>query len=272
MNETLISVIIPAYNAEKRLDRCLKSVCGQNWTNLEILIVDDGSRDRTAQIADEWAEKDARIRVFHERNGGVAAARNRALQEVRGEWIRFVDSDDRLPPGSLESLYRKVQENGSDLVLAGYEHQVGDLVHVCNLAKRDDTISCDEYLAFLKRAGHSFFCGVLWNKLFRRDLIERGGIRFREGLTFGEDFYFVCEYLALAERISFSTDVVYRYVRHADSMTFSQSLDTVVHPVRNLKVKWRLYLALKELYRKRGLYEKYRHGLWLYLFRYTLNQ
>ncbi len=270
--ETLISVIIPAYNAEKRLDRCLESVCGQDWKNLEVLVVDDGSHDNTVQIARAWEEKDPRVHVFHQNNTGVAGARNRALEEYQGEWVRFVDADDFLPAGSIRMLYERAQRDGSDLVMAGYEHQVAELIKTWNLADRDDSITCDEYLAFLNKNANSFFCGVLWNKLFRRELIERGKIRFTSGLSYGEDFCFVCDYLQNAQRISFSKDVVYRYVRHPHSMTVSQTMNSVIHPIRNLKVKWFLYQKMKELYIARGRYDEYRSSLWKYMIRVTFNQ
>ncbi len=270
--EPLISVIIPAYNAEKRLDRCLESVCSQDWENLEILVVDDGSRDNTGPIARKWEEKDPRVRFFHQANKGVASARNRALEEYRGEWVRFVDADDFLPQGSIRALYERAEKNDSDLVMAGYEHQVGEIIKTWNLASRDDTISCDEYLVFLNKNANSFFCGVLWNKLFRRELIEAQQIRFISGLSYGEDFCFVCDYLRKARRVSFSRDVVYRYVRHAHSLTVSQTMNSVVHPIRNLKVKWFLYQKMKELYIARGKYPEYRGSLWQYMIRVTFNQ
>ncbi len=270
--EPLISVIIPAYNAEKRLNRCLESVCGQDWPNLEILVVDDGSRDSTEHIAREWEKKDPRVRVFHQENTGVAGARNRALDAYTGEWVRFVDADDFLPEGSIRALYEQAEKNDSDLVMAGYEHQVGEINKTWNLANRDDTISCDEYLAFLNKNANSFFCGVLWNKLFRRDLIEAQKVRFLSGLSYGEDFCFVCDYLQKAQKISFSRDVVYRYVRHPHSMTVSQTMNSIIHPIRNLKVKWSLYQRMKKLYIARGCYEQYRGSLWQYMIRVTFNQ
>lgn len=272
MSEPLISVIIPAYNAEKRLNTCLESVCRQSWDKLEIIVIDDGSTDGTLGIAREWEKKDPRIRVAHQENSGVSAARNWGLDNCRGEWVRFVDADDLLPEDSIKNLYIRAEEGNSDLVMGGYEHCVGDFSQVRNLANRDDTISCDEYLVFLNKYATSFFCGVLWNKLFRRELIERQKVRFRSGLSYGEDFYFVCEYLKEAKRVSFTTAVVYRYVRHPHSLTVSQSMDSVIHPIRNLKVKWRLYLALKSLYQHRGKYEEYRKVLWKYMVRFTLNQ
>ena len=114
MEEPLISVIIPAYRVEKRLDSCLETVCAQTWKNLEIIVVNDGSPDGTGAVADAWARKDARIRVIHQDNEGVASARNRALEEASGEWIRFVDADDQLPPDSMEKLYARVIRERSE--------------------------------------------------------------------------------------------------------------------------------------------------------------
>ena len=271
-SEPLVSVIIPAYRAEKRLGKCLESVCGQTWKKLEILVIDDGSADGTGRLADEWAERDPRIRVTHQENAGVAAARNLGLEQAQGEWIRFVDADDMLPPDSIGKLLTRALREDSDLVIAGYEHQWAEFCRTYNLAKRDDTVRWEEYLDFLNPNANSFFCGVLWNKLFRRDLIEKGKVRFTGGLKYGEDFLFVCGYLAEAERISFSTDTVYRYVRHPHSMTFSQTWDSFRHPVRNLKNKYSLYLGMKKLYQERGVYGKYRRTLWMYMIRVTINQ
>ena len=272
MSEPLITVIIPAYRAEKRLGKCVESVCAQTWRNLEILIIDDGSPDGTGRVAQEWEARDSRVQVASQANAGVAVARNRGLDMAHGEWIRFVDADDWLPPDSIEKLMNRVTREGSDLVIAGYEHQVGDLCHPFNLAKRDDTVSWEEYLKFLNPNANSFFCGVLWNKLFRMDLIIRSGARFESGLGYGEDFLFVCGYLREVQRVSFSTDVVYRYIRHPDSMTFAQSWDSVKHPIRNLKSKFRIYRGMRDLYQQRGVYDQYRNTLWMYTIRVTLNQ
>ena len=272
MQEPLISVIIPAYNAEKLLSRCLKSVCGQTWKNLEILAVDDGSTDGTLACAQSFAAEDARVRVIHQANAGVSAARNAALKRCSGEWIRFVDADDELPPESIAQLARTVLTEKSDLVMAAYEEVIIDALHkVRDLAKRSDTVSCDEYLAFLNPNANSFFCGVLWNKLFRRDLIESQGLSFMSGLNYGEDFIFVCQYLREADRVSFSRDVVYRYIRHPGSLTFSQTMDSIRHPMRNIRNKKIMYNAMRDLYHHRGQYERYRRTLWLYLFRVTVN-
>lgn len=116
-----VSVIVPAYNAARLLERCVRSITGQTYPALEVIVVDDGSKDDTGKIADQLAAEDSRIRVVHKTNGGVSAARNDALKLVEGEWITFVDSDDYLEPDFLRSL---LDGEVADLVIGGY-HTVG---------------------------------------------------------------------------------------------------------------------------------------------------
>ena len=111
-----ISVIVPVYNAEKYLHRCIDSVLAQTYTDFELLLIDDGSKDQSGEICDEYAQKDARVRVFHQENGGVSSARNLGLDNAKGEWVTFVDSDDWAKPYYIEHLVASI--DGADLVVA----------------------------------------------------------------------------------------------------------------------------------------------------------
>jgi glycosyltransferase involved in cell wall biosynthesis len=271
VSQELVSVVVPAYNGEKCLGKCLKSILEQTWQSLEVLVVDDGSTDRTGEIAEEAARRDSRVRVIHQRNQGVACARNAALPHCRGTYVRFVDCDDLLPKDSVEILVRKAEENDSDLVLAAYTEVVGNLRHVRNLGSSEETMSCDAFLQPLSRYANSFFYGVLWNKLFRTELINRQPVRFVSGLNWGEDFVFVTGYLKEAERVSFTCRPVYDYVRNPQGLTVHQALDCVRHPVRNIRMKRRIYRAYRELYVARHQYDAYRKVLWKYMIRVTIN-
>ena len=114
-----ISVIIPVYNAEKYLRRCVDSILAQIFTDFELLLIDDGSKDKSGVICDEYAKKDNRVKVFHKENGGVSSARNLGLDNARGEWIGFIDSDDMVKPEYLDGLIR--YQSRSSLVVGGYE-------------------------------------------------------------------------------------------------------------------------------------------------------
>ena len=124
----LISVIIPAYNAQVHLKRCLDSVCGQSYKDIEVVLVDDGSTDSTLQICEEYAKQDSRIRVFHKENGGVAAARNLALDRAEGAMIAFSDADDYYEPMMLERLHDAMLKHDADMVCCGYLEEYDDKV------------------------------------------------------------------------------------------------------------------------------------------------
>ena len=266
----LVSVVIPAWNAAETLPALLESVTAQTWRELQILVIDDGSRDGTLAAARAAAEKDPRITVVHQANAGVSAARNRALPLCAGKYIRFADADDFLPPDSVEIMVRRMERDGADLAIGGYTERVGDLRRFKNLANRDDTVSWEELLRHLCPHANSYFYGVLWNKLFVRRLVEEGGVRFCEDRTWGEDAAFVMDYLQRADRIAFLREAVYEYIRSPGSATVQQALDSVVHPVVNSRAKAALYGHLKDLYTARGVYPEYRRRLWIYMIRVGL--
>ncbi|MBR2718213.1 MAG: glycosyltransferase family 2 protein [Clostridia bacterium] len=271
MVQPVVSVVIPVYNGEKVLQACVRSVLEQDAEGMELIIVDDGSTDGTWALLERLAAEDGRVRPIHQANGGVSSARNTALRHCRGEFIRFVDADDVLPPGSMRTLLEKARDNGSDLVIAGYTEVVGPMRTARCLRKCEDTMPCNDVLPHLNVWANSFYYGVLWNKLFRREIIEKYQVAFISGLNWGEDFAFVCRYLAGAEKVSFTQALVYDYQRNAGGMTVKQFFDCARHPFANCRMKGLLFQELKTLYIRRGVYSKYRWTLWLYLFRVTLS-
>jgi len=272
MDRPLVSIVIPVYNEAEHLPAMLSSVLNQSWPDLQAIMVDDGSTDGSPDIARRFAETDPRLTLLVQKNAGVSAARNTALAHCRGKYIRFVDGDDTLPPHSLEAMVARAEKDKADLVIGGYTQFLGKTCQHFNRANRSDTISCHELLKTLNWQANSLFYGVLWNKLFRRELITRPpAVRFTSGLTYGEDFAFFADYLQRAESIAFMKESVYDYRRQADSMTFHQVADSICHPVKNIRVKLCLYDHLKSLYQTRGEYDAYRLTLWLYLLRVGLS-
>ena len=271
MGQPTVSVIVPVWNGEKVIEACLNSVTGQSFHDMEIIVVNDGSTDGTGEVLRRLAARDSRIRVITQRNAGVSAARNAGMMACGGKYIRFVDADDTLPPGSMAHLVERMESTGSDLALAAYNEIVGPAHRVRRLVKDERAMDVDDMLPSLNRYANSFFYGVLWNKLFRRDIIVGEGVRFIGGLNWGEDFAFVCAYLAHARRVVYSLQAVYDYRRNPGGMTARQVLDSVLHPVRNCRMKYFLYQRLKELFVARGVYPAYRKTLWLYLLRVTIN-
>lgn len=175
----LISVIIPAYNVERYLDDCLKSVTFQSYDNLEIIIVDDGSTDGTASICDEWAEKDSRIIVFHTPKYGLSVARNKGLDVAKGQYISFIDSDDYFEPDAIESLYKTAKFNNADMVVA-QGRKVTEIGELIEQGGDDGTQKVINEEDFWRRYSDNLYYIVIWSKLYRASLFEN--IRFPIGV------------------------------------------------------------------------------------------
>ena len=269
--QPLISVVIPAYNAGATLERTLDSLRQQSWKALEIIVVDDGSKDDTLEIARRIAAEEPRMTILTQKNAGVSAARNLGLTRCRGKYIRFMDSDDTMPPDSMERLVTRAEQDGAELVIGGYTEYIGTLERRKNLANREDVLTLEQLFPLLCRQANSYFYGVLWNKLFRRELVEANRLRFQTEYTWGEDFAFVMDYLAGVQRIAYLKELVYDYRRSPNGLSVVQVWDSVIHPLRNSRMKWSLYQHLKRLYVKRGAWPDYRNRLWVYLFRVGLN-
>lgn len=262
-----VSVVIPAHNAEKTLERLLDTVTNQTWKALEIILVNDGSTDGTEKTAREAAEKDARIAVITQENRGVSAARNAGLALCTGKYIRFADADDTLPHTSIEIMVRRAEKDRSELVIGGFNQYIGDRHSERNLAGRDDTVPFEAIMKHLCSHANSYFYGVLWNKLFLHSTVKEAEAAFQENLTWGEDFAFVMDCMKRVNTVSFMKEALYDYRRTASSASVKQVFDCVVHPMGNIRVKQELYSHLKAMYVSRGQYEKYRRRLWHYLFR-----
>lgn len=210
-----ISVIIPVYRVEQYLDRCLSSVCDQTFTDLEIILVDDGSPDQCPQMCDEWSRRDKRIRVIHKENGGLSAARNTGLEMAEGEYINFVDSDDWMMPDALEHLLKLCERYDADLSMAGMERTDGGKIKISS-EYEDRMLTKDEFLRRFFKAGTQENVQYAWGKLYKRKLFH--DVRYPEGLT-QEDVPTTFSIALQSERIAYSTKTVYCYYRNPSSIT-----------------------------------------------------
>lgn len=204
----LISVIIPIYNAEKYLEKCIESILIQTYKDFELILVDDGSKDNSGKICNEYAEKDSRIRVIHKKNAGVSAARNTGIENAKGEFIAFVDSDDWLEKNSLKILHREITEQNADLAAGSFERitRKGRQRHTFKSA-----LYCGDEIAENITELIGLLCGPVWGKLFRRDNIVNEQIRFNPEIPMLEDNYFLMTYLQFCKRIILKNEVVYNY-------------------------------------------------------------
>ena len=181
----LISVIVPIYKVEVYLDRCVQSIVDQTYTNLEIILVDDGSPDRCPQMCDEWAKKDNRIHVIHKENGGLSDARNAGMCAMRGEYVAFVDSDDWLEKAFIENLYEAAIEQGCDAV--GCAFRFTDREGKALDVQESHLIRVVDRVTAVRDLIDDRIRQVVWNKLYRRDLIE--DIPFAKGKCHEDEFW-----------------------------------------------------------------------------------
>lgn len=208
----LISVVVPVYKVEAYLDKCVQSIVNQTYTNLEILLVDDGSPDNSGAICDAWAAKDSRVRVIHKENGGGGDARNRALEIARGERIAFVDSDDYIAPDMFQHLH-ELLEMGADIAECAYLETQDDFALFSEETGEITTHTVQE--AMLGNIRDTVFRQLIWNKLYRAEMV--GDIRFPVGTKI-DDEYFTYRVLLNAKTLIRSRKVCYAYRQQGDSV------------------------------------------------------
>ena len=203
----LVSIIVPVYNAEKYLNRCIDSILSQTMTDFELLLIDDGSKDNSGRICDEYAEKDARVRVFHKPNGGVSSARNLGLDNAKGKWITFVDADDRCSCNYLEHLLSKVDDD-TDLIIsyAVICDSTGEKAEVYPEYKVNAT-NFERLFVDSDMHWHT----SPWAKLYRASIIYENSLRFNEMMHIGEDADFLFSFMLITDKIYVSSDTDYYY-------------------------------------------------------------
>ena len=219
--DILISVIVPVYNVEAYLPRCVDSILNQTYSNLEIILVDDGTKDDSDKICDDYAEKDRRIRVIHKENGGLSSARNAGIDIARGEYLAFVDSDDWIEPDALESLLRTAREQQTELVIAGrwdVKAKTGEKKKgLC--PEKLETIPAEEAVRRIFTWDHCD--SASWDKLYHRRLFRE--IRFPVG-KICEDVPIMYRIVLDAGRVAMLDKPVYNYFHRDGSITTTKTI------------------------------------------------
>lgn len=237
MNSIKVSIIVPVYNVEKYLTKCLVSLVSQTLQEIEIIAVNDGTRDHSQRIIDKFAAEDSRIVSLQKKNGGLSDARNFGLQYARGKYIGFVDADDYVEPTMYEKLYMKAEETGSDMVECDLYHDYADGFD----AEHGEPIMSRKKMLMLGRS-------VVWNKIYNRGWLQKTGVHFLKGLNY-EDVAFYSMLLPYVRRVAYVPEALIHYVQREDSLNNTASLKTM----DILKI----IDAIRTFYKDRGIYEKY---------------
>lgn len=213
-----ISIIVPIYNTEAYLPECVDSILAQTHTDFELLLVDDGSTDKSGEICDEYEQKDSRVCVFHKKNGGVSSARNLGLENAQGEWVCFVDSDDTIPEDAL-SHYSQNIEQSIDLIFSKYKiiDEKGTMLREYCAFDSSREFTRQDFLKIMY-VPEGNYQGYIWNKLFRMSVIQEHAIRFNEQIFFNEDRLFTTQYACASKKpVRFMNHLTYRYLMHSNS-------------------------------------------------------
>lgn len=208
MNDVLVSLIVPVFNCEKYLNKCLQSIVTQTYRNLEIILVDDGSSDRSGMICDDFAREDSRIVVIHKKNGGVSRARNEGINIAKGEWLCFVDSDDYVGQDYVINMYNAVK-NGTGLVVARTNRSIP--IESIDLEK-------DGIPLYFSNKSILSLSGPM-SKLFSKRIIENNKVRFPEDISMGEDGIFFTQYLNYVPKVSLIDKCDYTYCDNDNSLS-----------------------------------------------------
>lgn len=264
LNTKYVSVIVPIYNSDMYLHRCLDSIINQTYRNLQIILVDDGSEDKSSKICEQYAQKDDRIEVYHVENRGVSNTRNYALTKVRGEYVQFVDSDDILKNNMTEIMVKAIEKSNADMVVCNYIKDF-EIIHLSNSRLEfPGTYTNEKYLRnTLRDPGHHYY-GVVWNKLYRSRIIAENEIRFDVSVDLGEDFIFNLGYWQNCGKIKVCRKNLY-YYNKARTVTLSsnrnKTIDDCKKELYNRKKIFNIYM---NVFKKLGMYEKYKDRIYFY--------
>lgn len=266
----MISVIVPAYNVETYVAKCLDSILSQDCSDLEVLVINDGSTDATVSEVERFVKRDARVRLISQKNGGLSRARNTGLDNAKGEYVLFIDGDDELPSGAIKRLVTAIEDQNADAAVGSIEvvyeahHELKDSDTWYYTIRQKGTLEAEDALI---DDFHCSACGVL----FRRSIIEDNGLRFPNGLLF-EDACWHWMYFTCCQKIAFVTEPAYRYWRHAQSImssTFEQKEGAAIQHLYVADKIFTFWLDRDELSAHRQTMLKLLEAFFWFAFRYS---
>ena len=258
-----VSIIVPIYNAQKTLERCIESILNQDFSDFELLLINDGSKDDSGKICDAYAKKDHRVRVIHKENSGVSASRNLALQEAKGEYLQFLDADDWITPNATRLLVESLEQNHCDMVIADFYRVIKERLSHKGSIDEDGVLSREEFANFMMENPADFYYGVLWNKLYKKSIIEKQQLCMNPKISWCEDFMFNLEYIRHCENIFVLQVPIYYYVKTKGSLV-SQSMSLT----KTIKTKMMVFEYYTDFYKQvltEEEYEKKRLQIYSYL-------
>lgn len=227
-----LSIIVPVYNAEQYLSRCIDSILAQTFIDFELLLINDGSKDKSGDICDKYAIKDKRVKVFHKVNGGVSSARNFGLNHALGEWVCFCDSDDYVSNTYLHNLEKQIICD-KQIIMTGYDIIGSEIKYKYH----NICLNGNEFIKYLldKRI---IFNSQPWGKLYNLKLIKSNHIYFPENINLGEDAIFNIKYYYLCDCLTLSGDIDYHYEK--------SNISSLTRRINSFQSEWNTFVMWKE--------------------------
>ena len=284
MSQPLVSIILPVYNAQSHLERCIGSILAQTYRDLELIILNDGSKDQSLPVCEAFRAKDSRILLVDKANSGVSDTRNLGLKLAGGKYIQFVDSDDHIAPDYTQHLVTAAEQNHADLVIAPYKmvipagvskpeqvlEKLQDDLGVMSVARPPEVreygflpagvYDKDTFALRLMDKPASYFYSVLWNKLYRRILLTGNDICLTSEVRWAEDLVFNMQYIQYAQTFVSIAAPGYFYVQNPQSICHTQ-----INPATLVQNKVQTFRYYKDLYTRLGMYEEVRPQLYKFL-------
>lgn len=219
----LVSIIVAVYNVDKYIEECLLSLVNQDYKNIEILIINDGSTDNSQKIIDEFTSKYDNIISYQKENGGVSSSRNLGLKHAKGEYILFVDGDDIIKTDMIHNMVNTIEQDNTDLVCCGYYYLYTDGTKEADFPKENKMfVNKAKSLLFLEGS----LKGVVWNKLYKKNVIDTYKLSFDENIKIGEDIVFTVNYLGKLKEISLINKPLYYYrMRKSSALNYQNEKD-----------------------------------------------
>jgi glycosyltransferase involved in cell wall biosynthesis len=267
MTKPLVSIIIPIYNAEKYMSRCLDSCSAQTYGNIEVLMVNDGSNDESEKICRKYSLNDKRFILLTQENKGVSEARNNGILHAKGKYITFADSDDWLAPDAVSEYVERAEEDKTDFVIAGFLRVINDVIIPMSDIKEDLLITREHFAECMADAPADFYYGVVWNKLYRTEIIKQHHIFFSPRFKWCEDFLFNLEYLQYITNeycISTIKKPLYFYVKRLGS-----ACESPLSYTKTFSMKYELLGYYRNLYKSINLYNDNKIKINTFLFAYA---
>lgn len=231
--EPKVSVIIPIYNGEKYIDDCMRCMKSQTYEKIEIILVDDGSKDRSGAICDEYAKSDDRIKVCHQENGGLSSARNLGIRNATGKYVWFFDVDDAVEPTVIEDNVKLAEENQADVVMFGFWYfDVDKQELIPNELGSAFVGTAEEYFHnFLVHTVEHEVFNAPWNKMIRKELLEKNNLWFDTRYPIYEDIIFAASLLRIAQKIVVNDKLYYKYFVRSSGSLITRFYDTFFESV-----------------------------------------